>query len=215
MAETVTIEAQPYVRRSPWVSWLLIFATLGVYYFVWFYKLHKEAKQYLQDDAIKPGLMTFSQFIPIWNWVTIYRFAEHIGATQRRAGAEETVEHRLAVCGVEAEHGCVGRDRVHSPYAKEMAFVHKSDRRGRLGARALLGLPLGRSLGNLDLKFYQELHHVSFAGPPSVTSAGRSRPARPPCRRRTRWASLRFGLSGGGGATRCASRARGGRPGRA
>jgi hypothetical protein len=30
MAETATIEGQPYVRRSPWVSWLLIFATLGV-----------------------------------------------------------------------------------------------------------------------------------------------------------------------------------------
>ncbi|TMK76500.1 MAG: DUF4234 domain-containing protein [Actinobacteria bacterium] len=97
MAEIVTIEGQPYVRRSPWVSWLLIFPTLGVYYFVWFYKLHEEAKQYLQDETIRPGLMTFSQFIPIWNWVTIYRFAEHIGATQRRAGAEETVEPILGL----------------------------------------------------------------------------------------------------------------------
>jgi hypothetical protein len=97
MAETVTIEGQPYVRRSPWVSWLLIFATLGVYYFVWFYRVHKEAKQYLQDEAIRPGLMTFSQFIPIWNWVTIYRFGEHIGAMQRRAGAEESVQPILGL----------------------------------------------------------------------------------------------------------------------
>jgi len=97
MAETVTIEGQPYVRRSPWVSWLLIFPTIGVYYFVWFYRLHKEAKQYLQDEAIRPGLMTFSQFIPIWNWVTIYRFAEHIGAMQRRAGVEETVQPILGL----------------------------------------------------------------------------------------------------------------------
>ena len=97
MAETVTIEGQPYVRRNPWVSWLLIFATLSVYYFVWFYKVHKEARQYLQDEAIKPGLMTFSQFIPIWNLVTVYQFGDRIAAMQRRAGAGESVQPILGL----------------------------------------------------------------------------------------------------------------------
>src|SRR5262249_27936295 len=96
-AETVTIEGQPYVRRSPWVSWLLIFATIGVYYFVWFYKVQKEAKQYLQDETIRPGLMTFSQFVPIWNLVTVYQFGERVAAMQRRAGAEETVQPILGL----------------------------------------------------------------------------------------------------------------------
>ena len=79
---------------------------------------------------------------------------------ERRQRAEQTVELRLAVGGVEADYRCIVRHRVPSPDAKKMAFVHEPGRRGRLGARALLDLALGRPLRNLDLELDQELHHV-------------------------------------------------------
>jgi len=72
-----------------------------------------------------------------------------VGQRQR---AEQTVELRLAVRGVEADHRRVVRDRVPPPDAKESAFVHEPGRRGRLGARALLDLALGSPLRNLDLE---------------------------------------------------------------
>jgi len=70
----------------------------------------------------------------------------------QRQGTQQTVELHLTVGGVEADHRCVVRDRVPSPDAKEMTFVHEPRRCGRLGARELLNLALGRSLGNFDLK---------------------------------------------------------------
>ena len=44
-----------------------------------------------------------------------------------------------------------------------MAFVHEPRRRGRLRARALLDLALGRPLGNLDFELDQELEFHGFA----------------------------------------------------
>src|SRR2546430_15789324 len=43
---------------------------------------------------------------------------------------------------------------------RRMAFVREPGRRGRLPARALLDLALGRPLRNLDLELDQELHEV-------------------------------------------------------
>ena len=59
-------------------------------------------------------------------------------------------------------------------------------------ARSRSRLRLSGSVRNLDLELDQELHGVPFvaclhrSGATSVTLAGPSRPARPPCRRRTR-----------------------------
>ncbi len=68
-----------------------------------------------------------------------------------------------------ARPGCLrGRGRWRScrprqqpvSRADDMAFVCESGHRGRLRARALLDLALGRSSGNLELELHQELHDV-------------------------------------------------------
>jgi hypothetical protein len=103
MAQIVTIDGQQYKKRSPFGVWLLIFPTLLVYLFVWTYKIHKELKQFLRDESISPGLATFSMIIPIWNWYTIYKAGERVGAVQTRAGMQESAQPILGlVAGIVA-----------------------------------------------------------------------------------------------------------------
>jgi drug/metabolite transporter (DMT)-like permease len=91
MAEIVTIDGQPYKKRNPFGVWLLIFPTIGIYIFVWTYKIHKEIKQFLKDESISPGVATFSMIIPIWNYYTIYKLGDRINAVQNRAGMQPAV----------------------------------------------------------------------------------------------------------------------------
>jgi uncharacterized protein DUF4234 len=97
VAEIIIVEGQQYKKRSPFGAWLLIFPTLLIYLFVWYYKAHDEARRYLKDDNIKPGLMTFSLIIPIWNYYTMYKLGEHIGRMQERAGLPVTTQPILGL----------------------------------------------------------------------------------------------------------------------
>jgi hypothetical protein len=92
MATLVTIDGQVYKKRSPFGVWLLIFPTLVVYSFVWYYKINKELRSFLRDESIKPGLMTLSLIVPIWNYYTIYRTGERIGRAEEQAGLQMTVQ---------------------------------------------------------------------------------------------------------------------------
>jgi hypothetical protein len=99
MAEIVTIDGQQYKKRSPWGAWGLLFLTILVYGFVWYYKINKEAKQYLQDDSIKPGLSVLALFVPIVNWISVYRTGERITRMEDKAGVTKTIEPILGVLG--------------------------------------------------------------------------------------------------------------------
>jgi NADH-quinone oxidoreductase subunit I len=67
----VTVDGETYRRRSPLGVWMLSLATLGVYAMVWHYKANDEARRYLRDTGITPGLsfLAFSsaglQFVPL------------------------------------------------------------------------------------------------------------------------------------------------------
>lgn len=103
MATLVTIDGQVYKKRSPFGAWLLIFPTLGIYFLVWFYKINKELRSFLKDDSIKPGLLTFSQIVPIWNYYTVYQTGERIGRGEQSAGLPVTVQPILGlVAGIVA-----------------------------------------------------------------------------------------------------------------
>jgi len=92
MAEVISINGQEYKRRSPFGVWILVIVTVGIYLFVWYYKVHDEAKRYLRDDSIKPGLMTLSIIIPIWGWITFYQLGDrHITRMQRTSGNPPTM----------------------------------------------------------------------------------------------------------------------------
>jgi hypothetical protein len=41
VATLVTIDGYVYKKRSPFGAWLLILPTLGIYFFVWYYKVYK------------------------------------------------------------------------------------------------------------------------------------------------------------------------------
>jgi NADH-quinone oxidoreductase subunit I len=52
----IVVDGEGYRRRSPLGVWLLSLATLGVYAMVWHYKVNDEARRYLRDPEISPGL---------------------------------------------------------------------------------------------------------------------------------------------------------------
>ena len=56
MAETITLNGYEFKKRSPLGVWGLSFITAGIYYFVWYYKINREARDYLGDEDIKPGI---------------------------------------------------------------------------------------------------------------------------------------------------------------
>jgi drug/metabolite transporter (DMT)-like permease len=97
VATLVTIDGQVYKKRSPFGAWLLVIPTLGIYFFVWFYKVNQELRSFLKDDSIKPGLLTFSQIVPIWNYYTIYQTGERIGRAEQQAGLPVTVQPVLGL----------------------------------------------------------------------------------------------------------------------
>ena len=97
MAEIVTIEGEQYKKRSAWGVWGLVWATLGVYAFVWYYKINNEAKHFLRDESIKPGLSVLALFVPIVNWIYIYRTGQRIQRMEDRVGIQRTIEPILGV----------------------------------------------------------------------------------------------------------------------
>src|SRR6476646_4504176 len=94
MAETVSVEGEQYLRRSPWGAWGLALVTIGIYGLYWFYKINDEARRYLKDDSINPTrsllavfpgfLLIVPPFIAIWNTAkSIDRMEEGVGMVQR------------------------------------------------------------------------------------------------------------------------------------
>jgi hypothetical protein len=91
MATTVVIGNSSYKRRNPLAVWIgLEIITLGIYHFVWWYKINDEARRFLDDPAIRPALSVLA-LIPgfiliVPPFVTIWRTTGRIAAMQERAG---------------------------------------------------------------------------------------------------------------------------------
>jgi hypothetical protein len=54
MAELVTVGDHQYLKRSPIGVMGLALVTLGIYFFVWYYKINDEIRTFEQDDTISP-----------------------------------------------------------------------------------------------------------------------------------------------------------------
>jgi hypothetical protein len=90
LAEILTIEGQEYKKRSPFGVWGLGIITLGVYGFVWYFKINDEARRFLKDDAIRPGVSVLA-FIPgfllvVPPYVSVYRTGTRIVRMEEKAG---------------------------------------------------------------------------------------------------------------------------------
>jgi uncharacterized protein DUF4234 len=104
MAEIVTVDGEQYKKRSPLAAWGLLWLTLGIYGFVWYYKINDEARRYLRDENIKPGIallaILLGWIIIVPPFVSYYRTGERIKRMQAQAGGEPTVSPALGLLAV-------------------------------------------------------------------------------------------------------------------
>ncbi len=82
-----------------WLVWPLI--TLGIYYFVWYYKINREAHDFDPQIEVQPGLsllaVLLGPFIIVPPFVSIYRTGERIAQMQRTAGLTPTCQGWLGL----------------------------------------------------------------------------------------------------------------------
>ena len=101
MAETLNIGGFEFKKRSPLGVWGLTIITLSIYGFVWYYKVNKEAKVYLGDENIKPGVSVLA-LIPgfiliVPPFISIYRTGERISRMQQKAGVQQQVSSVIGI----------------------------------------------------------------------------------------------------------------------
>jgi Domain of unknown function (DUF4234) len=100
MAEMVTMEGQQYMKRNPLGVLGLSFLTLGVYFFVWYYKINDELRR-AENEDINPTrslmAMIFGWVILVPPFIAMYNTAKHVQSLETRRGIGQTVEPALTV----------------------------------------------------------------------------------------------------------------------
>ena len=101
MAQTVVIGNQTFKRRNIIGVWLgLPLITFGIYHLVWYYKINNEARRYLADEKISPGIsvlaISLGAFLIIPPFVSVYNTGSRIARMQERAGLDSRIEPVLA-----------------------------------------------------------------------------------------------------------------------
>ena len=101
MAEMATIDGQQYKKRNPLGVLGLSFLTLGVYFFVWYYKINDELRRAENDEGISPirslMAMLFGWLIIVPPFIAMYNTAKHVQSLETRRGVGQTVEPALTV----------------------------------------------------------------------------------------------------------------------
>lgn len=77
-----------------WLVWPLI--TLGIYYYVWWYKINREARDFDPQIKVEPALSVLAVLlgwlIIVPPFVSTWRTGERIAQMQRTAGLEPTCQ---------------------------------------------------------------------------------------------------------------------------
>jgi H+/Cl- antiporter ClcA len=101
VAEIVTIEGKSYLKRNPLGVLGLSFITLGIYFFVWYYKINKEIQAFERDATMSPtrSLMAviFGWLIIVPPFLAIYNTATHVQKMEQRVGVQQTLEPAIAI----------------------------------------------------------------------------------------------------------------------
>lgn len=101
MAETVTIDGQQYLKRSPLGVLGLSLITIGIYFFVWYYKINDELRRAERDETISPTrslmAMIFGWLIIVPPFIAMWNTAKHVQTLESRLGVQQTVEPALVI----------------------------------------------------------------------------------------------------------------------
>jgi hypothetical protein len=74
--------------------WLIALVTLGVYFFVWYFKINREVRDYNPDINVDPtaallAVLLGGLFCQIFAWVSTVRAGNRIQQAQNTSGANE------------------------------------------------------------------------------------------------------------------------------
>ena len=98
-ATVVSIEGQEYTKRSPLVVIGLTFITIGIYALWWYWRTNEDARRYLQDESIRPGIallaVTFGIFLIVPPFISLYHTGERVERMQQKAGVSNTISPAL------------------------------------------------------------------------------------------------------------------------
>jgi hypothetical protein len=99
MADLVIVNGIGYKRRNPWGVFLLSLITLGVYFFVWWYKINNELRNYGIDNNPARAVLavTLGALLIVPPFVSVYNTADRIQKAQIKSGAEERIIPVLAL----------------------------------------------------------------------------------------------------------------------
>jgi Domain of unknown function (DUF4234) len=97
MAQDVIVGNQTYKIRNVLAVWIgLPLITLGIYHYVWVYKVNDEARRFLGDNSIRPALSVLAFFpgslLIIPPFITIYRTGTRIARMEAQAGSPSRAE---------------------------------------------------------------------------------------------------------------------------
>ena len=101
MAETVTINGKPYLKRNPLGVLGLTLITLGIYGFYWYYKVNEEIRDVTGDQTISPGrslLAVVPGFLLIVPpFIAYYNTANHIAQAERQRSVSSEISPALVI----------------------------------------------------------------------------------------------------------------------
>ena len=101
MAETVTINGRPYLKRNPLGVLGLSIITLGIYGLYWFYKVNEEIRDFTGDQTISPSRSLLAlipgAFLIVPPFIAYYNTANHLAQMERQRGISNEISPALVV----------------------------------------------------------------------------------------------------------------------
>ena len=101
MAETVTIEGRPYLKRDPLGVLGLMFITLGIYFLYWYWKVNEDLRTFDHDESISPTrslmAMIFGWIVIVPPFIAMYNTAKHVRSVEDRRGIQPALEPALVI----------------------------------------------------------------------------------------------------------------------
>ncbi|RST19354.1 DUF4234 domain-containing protein [Streptomyces sp. WAC05374] len=81
--------------RNIWLVWLVWpLLTLGIYHFVWYFKVNREARDFDERIEVRPGMavvaITLGWILIVPPFISVFNTGERIARMQRAAGMQPT-----------------------------------------------------------------------------------------------------------------------------